>query len=107
MKALLIAVVLATVTPAAFALPGSGNACGIPSTILTIDLPDGSRYYVEQRGNPEDTSVWTYLESNGIGGLQRGGVGVLGASFPPPPAPAVLIDAETCTNPGVPDTLIF
>lgn len=75
---------------------------------LEIDTPDGKKYYQEERGNPFGTPIpmsgfffgadadgdgvpellegegsWTYEESNGLVGLQRGGIGLLGDWFPP------------------------
>jgi hypothetical protein len=56
----------------------------------------GERYYVEERNSPQcllgapvpgagtvSGGTWIYQESNGIAGLQRGGVGYLGDYFPP------------------------
>lgn len=77
---------------------GEGQACGRPTRLLTVESSVGTTY-VEDRG--EDGLVfvgggtWVYLESNGIAGLQRGGVSLTGEEEPCP-------DEEVA-----PDTLIF
>jgi hypothetical protein len=78
-----------------------------PASVLVIDLL-GRTSYCEERGNPlgvpiplsgflfgpdadgdgipepfEGQGTWCYEETNGRGGMQRGGIGLLGDWFPP------------------------
>lgn len=76
---------------------GAGAAfdpCNDPGRTV-IDV--GGRAYVDIRyvGQPYAEMVWTYLESNGIDDLQRGGVGMIGGM------------ADQCHDANLPDTLVF
>ena len=93
-----------------------------PATMNVVDLPDGTRVYIEERAVPEPANTnppipmsgfiladgtWIYVESNGVDGLQRGG-----SSGP------CLPSEELCLTSGVdsindencghgPDTIVF
>jgi hypothetical protein len=103
-----------------------------PATYLTVVVA-GRTFYQEERGNPVGTPVpfsglllgpdldgdgvpefgegqgsWTYEETNGLEGLQRGGVGLFGDDFPPGSSQPLIvgedpINDETCG--GGPDSL--
>jgi hypothetical protein len=64
------------------------------------DATEAAGIYVDVRGDVTDGDIWIYQESNGIDGLQRGGVGELSDD-----TECTTYDAEG--NPIPPDTLIF
>src|SRR5688572_5804515 len=82
MRVFLLALTL-VVLPSAWAAP--------PGRLHEVSLL-GDTYYLEERDEPNiengfeeivfDGGLWIYRESNGIGGLQRGGVGLFGDWFP-------------------------
>jgi hypothetical protein len=116
---LLVLVAMAAAPALSLCVPTSAD----PGTYNRIDLPDGRTFYLEERGNPLGTQppvpgsgfvlgdgTWLYEESNGLPGLQRGGIGLTGSCFPPQPAPCLVFDQdkindETCGR--GPDTLVW
>lgn len=84
-----------------------------PASYLTIDAPNGRRYYVEERGNPlgapvplsgyllGDGTTW-YEESNDIFGLQRGAFGGIIADWFPPGCDQTWWDEFDPENPNLP-----
>lgn len=80
------------------------TACGSPSILVTVPGAGGATY-VEDRGNRgplgpmpglvDGGGTWVYRESNGMPGLQRGGISPLG-------------DPDPCPDGGAPpDTLLL
>jgi len=103
--------------------PASAQGC-VPDqawNVIEVDLrPVDHLYYLEDRGCPTPDTMfpscgvligdgtWVYYESNGVPGLQRGGIGLTGDCFPghgtipPDPSgdlvPCLLIDEDPITD---------
>ena len=93
-----------------------------PATYNIVDLPDGTRLYVEERAVPEPANTnppipgsgfvladgtWIYQESNGVDGLQRGGTSIpcLPAEDPCLVTGVDPVNDENCGH--GPDTILF
>jgi len=119
---------LAPVTTAQTCTPGQAD----PATYNVIDLTGvgDHYYYLEERdtGLPPvpgsgfvlANGTWLYYEENGLGGLQRGGIGLTGDCFPghgtiPPDPngdliPCLIIDEDPITDENCgtsPDHIVF
>lgn len=96
MKTILFLVALASLTPAALAIPISGDGCGGTGGPALGIVDTGSGYYVDGTSN----GVWVFQESNGVAGLQTGPDGA--SAYVPG-------DVFTCgvdNGRGAPDTLV-
>jgi hypothetical protein len=110
-------IVLALVAPLTAATHDTG--CVITSwqgpVSVIVSPVDGRSFYIIEDSPPgvpggglPGDGIWVYEESNGLGGIQRGGVGLTGSCLPPEPF-CLLIGAdpiidETCGH--GPDRLV-
>lgn len=78
-----------------FATVADAHNCA--AAYVTVSVPGGPTLYLQDRSTPPGVVVdhWLYMESNGVAGLQVGGVSaILGG-----------LDADDCLGAN-PDTLI-
>jgi hypothetical protein len=79
--------------PSAFATDcgaTGGTVPGTPAQVITVDASPAGIFYIDDRdfadadGDGVSQGLWTYMESNGVGGLQNGGEEVALAALPVP-----------------------
>jgi hypothetical protein len=94
--------------PAAFATncgATGGTVPGTPAQTITVDASPAGIFYIDDRdyadadGDGVSQGLWTYMESNSIGGLQNGGEQVVLAMLPVPVPHADPVSIDVPTDP--------
>jgi hypothetical protein len=84
-------VLVGTAAPTAFATEcgaTGGTVPGTPAQAVTVDASPAAIFYIDDRdfadadGDGVSQGLWTYMESNGAGGLQVGGEQVVLSQLP-------------------------